>query len=208
MPRLNSRAQRSRSVCSRKKARPPSSRNSTSIKSRFRIPSFLIPPTRRPPKSRLSKNRLRPLPLLRLQVSRSLSTAARRHILAAAAGIPALVGDPISIEILPELTAHRGKLLSGSPQRGVPVHAATFIRRREIVLETQLTRKPGVLRLITVHEVFHFVWARLGNSARRTWAALLEAEAGARGELGESSSVKKTPECTRDYICESFCDTA
>lgn len=124
--------------------------------------------------------------------------------------MPVLVGDPVSIKILPRLTAHRGKLLSGSPQRGVPVHAATFIRRREIVLETELTRKLGVLRLITVHEIFHFVWARLGNSARRAWAALLEAEAAARarGELGESSSVKKSRECTGDYICESFCDTA
>jgi hypothetical protein len=94
--------------------------------------------------------------------------------------LPALVGDPISIRILPRLTAHRGKLLSGSPQRGVPVHAATFIRRREIVLETELTRKPGDLRLITVHEIFHFAWARLGNSSRRTWTELLEAEAAAR----------------------------
>jgi hypothetical protein len=90
------------------------------------------------------------------------------------------------------------------------VHAATFIRRREIVLETDLTRKPGDLGLITVHEIFHFVWARLGNPARRAWSALLETEAAAhaRGELGESSSLKKSPVCTRDYACESFCDTA
>jgi len=93
---------------------------------------------------------------------------------------------------------------------GTPVHAATFIRRREIILETQLTRKPSLLRLITVHEIFHFVWARLGNPARRSYTALLKAEAAARarGELGESSSVKKTPACTPDYVCESFCDTA
>jgi hypothetical protein len=124
--------------------------------------------------------------------------------------LPALVGAPVSIQILPHLTAHRGKLLSGSPQRGVPVHAATFLRRREIVLETQLTRNPGDLQLIVVHEIFHFAWARLGNSARRAWVALLEAEAAARacGELGESSSVNKSPECTPDYVCESFCDTA
>lgn len=128
----------------------------------------------------------------------------------AAAGLPALVGSPIVVAILPHLTAHRGKLLSGSLHRGVPVHAATFIRRRKIILETQLTRKPGLLRLITVHEIFHFVWARLPNSARRAYAALLLAEvlAHARGELGESSLLKKTPACTRDYICESFCDTA
>src|SRR5690242_8616292 len=152
----------------------------------------------------------RPLPLLRLRVGPSLSAAAHRHILAAAARLPILVGRPISIAALPHLTAHRGKLLSGSRHLGTPVHAATFIRRREIILETQLTRKPGLLRLITVHEIFHFVWARLGTPARRSNALLLKAEiaARARGELGESSSVKKTPECTPDYVCESFCDTA
>jgi hypothetical protein len=90
------------------------------------------------------------------------------------------------------------------------VHAATFIRSRKIVLETQLTRNPGALRLITVHEIFHFVWTRLGNTSRRSYAALLKAElaARARGELGESSILKKSPARTSDYICESFCDTA
>lgn len=162
------------------------------------------------PKSRRSKDRLRPLPLLRLQVDPSLSAPARRNIQTAATRLPPLVGRPISIAALPHLTAHRGKLLSGAPDTGIPVHAATFLRRREIILETQLTRKPGLLRLITVHEIFHFVWARLGNPSRRSYAALIKAEAAARarGELGESSLVKKSPACTADYICESFCDTA
>jgi hypothetical protein len=124
--------------------------------------------------------------------------------------MPALVGRPVAITILPHLTAYRGKLLSGSPHVGTPVHAATFIRRRKIVLESQLTRRPALLRLITVHEIFHFVWARLSNPARRSYAALIrtEAAAHARGELGESSSMKKSPACSSDYICESFCDTA
>ena len=92
----------------------------------------------------------------------------------------------------------------------MPVHAASFIRRREIVLETELLRKPD-LPLIFVHELFHFVWVRLGNAKRSSYAALLAKErmAHARGELGESSLVRKqiAPE-TRDYVCESFCDTA
>jgi len=70
-----------------------------------------------------------------------------------------------------------------------------------------------MLRLIAVHEIFHFVWARLGNTARREFAALLEAErAGrARGELGESSCHAKSllnEASWLDYVCEGFCDTA
>lgn len=91
------------------------------------------------------------------------------------------------------------------------MHAASFIRRREIVLETELLAKPE-LPLITVHEIFHFVWARLGNPARNSYALLLQEElrVKARGELGESSMVKKDAALsdTRDYVCESFCDTA
>jgi len=99
------------------------------------------------------------------------------------------------------------------------VHAATFIRQREIILETRLLSSPNMLRLILVHEIFHFVWCRLPNSARRDFAQLLthERKHHARGELGESSAVKKSSlppgsaeTCCqwRDYCCESFCDTA
>lgn len=100
------------------------------------------------------------------------------------------------------------------------MHAAAFIRNREVVLESDLLVEPRMLRLIFVHEMFHFVWARLGNGARREFADLLAAEfaARARGELGESASVAKdalTPgdrqrssRAWRNYACESFCDTA
>ena len=72
-------------------------------------------------------------------------------------------------------------------------------------------------RLILLHELFHFVWLRLGNSARRDFGSILrdERQRGARGELGESSEVKKqllschaSDSAWRDYVCESFCDTA
>lgn len=137
-----------------------------------------------------------------------------------ALGLPDLCGDPISVSVSARLTALRGKLLSGSPHLGTAVHAAAFIRRRRIVLENTLFRKSSSLRLILVHEIFHFVWARLSNAARREFAALLlrELKAAARGELGESAAAHKAKlaaQCGltsvskpwRDYVCESFCDT-
>ena len=121
-----------------------------------------------------------------------------------------MIGSPLFVSCLPLLTAHRGKLLSANPNRGTPVHAASFIRRREIVLESELVNKAD-LPLILVHEIFHFAWVRLGNRKRAGYAALLaeERRGKARGELGESSMVRKQAGAdTRDYICESFCDTA
>ncbi len=146
---------------------------------------------------------------LQLRLSRSLSASARQKILQATRGLPALTGSPICVRVLPLLTAHRGKLLSGVRDRGTPVHAASFIRKREIVLESELLGK-AALPAITVHEIFHFVWARLGNPKRSEYGAILalERENRARGELGESSAVHKDSGPWRDYVCESFCDTA
>lgn len=135
-------------------------------------------------------------------------------------GLPLKAGRPVQVAFLPELTAHRGKLLSRA-DRGTPVYAATYIRRRRMVLETSLLADPAALRFIFVHELFHFVWVRLSNRTRDEYSELLTRELArnARGELGESSLVKKAeirrqPECLpssalwRDYICESFCDSA
>lgn len=95
------------------------------------------------------------------------------------------------------------------------MYAASFIRQRRIVLETALLSSPKTLQFIFIHEVFHFAWVRLGNAARREYSRLLtnELQHRARGELGESSAVKKAelrfqPELWRDYLCESFCDSA
>jgi hypothetical protein len=161
----------------------------------------------------------RHLPLqVNLRLSHSFSSAARGQILAITSGLPPLAGSPIDVQVLPKLTAHRGKLFSDVASSGIPVHAASFIRRREIVLEAELLRKQRTLRLITVHEIFHFVWARLGNHDRAEYSELLRIEAsrGARGELGESSDRQKNLLRTGDsdtaawkfYVCESFCDTA
>ncbi len=102
----------------------------------------------------------------------------------------------------------------------MPVHAASFIRRREIYLETQLLARRRKLRMIVAHEVFHFVWVRLGNRLRAEYMGIVRAElaAGAKGEVGESAEgwkadvVEQGDGCKdgalRNYVCESFCDTA
>jgi hypothetical protein len=103
---------------------------------------------------------------------------------------------------------------------GNPAHAATFIRRREIVLDPRLKSRPREHRRILLHEYFHFAWVRLGNPRRRAWEAYLESEwnSGGRGEAGWSAEWRKQNLSTgdvaqrsrrwREYCCESFCDTA
>lgn len=78
------------------------------------------------------------------------------------------------------------------------------------MLETALLEQPRKLRLILIHEIFHFVWTRLGNALRRSFAGILERErqGSARGELGESAGTKKASDSWKVYVCESFCDTA
>jgi hypothetical protein len=102
----------------------------------------------------------------------------------------------------------------------MPVHAGSFLRQRRITLDSALLRNRRELARILVHELFHFVWLRLGNEKRREWGEFLRTELkeGVRGELGWSAGLRKdalSPRdwrlCTRrwrDYTCESFCDTA
>ncbi len=68
--------------------------------------------------------------------------------------------------------------------------------------------RPKKLKLILTHEIFHFVWAHLGNRRRAEYSALIANElvARARGELGESAAEAKHGDL-KNYICESFCDT-
>ena len=91
--------------------------------------------------------------------------------------------------------------------------AGSFLRKREIVLDSALLGDADERARILVHELFHFVWLRLGNADRASWGAVLEIERGsrARGELGWSSQWRKQAlpgGLWRDYVCESFCDTA
>jgi len=118
-------------------------------------------------------------------------------------------GEPITVQLVSGLDARLGK----------QVHAGSNIRRREMLLERELLRNRGELARILVHELLHFVWARLGNARRAAWERLLDAEisAGARGELGWSAEVRKKQLTAadrltrsrrwREYVCESFCDT-
>lgn len=135
-------------------------------------------------------------------------------------GLPPISGNPISLKFQPVLTAHRGKLLSGIAETGTPVHAASFLRERRIVLDEALCDSDSRLQLILTHEIAHFLWWRLGNRRRREFTALLVRERihCARGELGESAevakeSLKRSQESLNTqrgkyYVCESFCDTA
>jgi hypothetical protein len=103
---------------------------------------------------------------------------------------------------------------------GHPAHAATWIRRRLIVLDKTLKTPSPEKARVMVHELFHFVWVRLGNPRRKDWEKLLRAEweSKARGEAGWSAEWRKrelgpkdlderSPHW-REYCCESFCDTA
>jgi len=125
----------------------------------------------------------------------------------------------VKIEFLGEPRNHGGRLVSGG-SRGQEVHAASFLRTGRVVLDEALLKNPPELIRIFTHELFHFAWVRLGNPARRQWEELLKAElqARARGELGWSAESRKlrlrpadAPRRTplwRQYISESFCDTA
>jgi hypothetical protein len=143
--------------------------------------------------------------------SRSIKAIERR--------LAALEGRSVALRFVPALTADRRRLYSNRPC-GQPVYAGSFIRRRQIVLDQELERQPRELARILVHELFHFAWVRLGNPARRSYEALVREEWNkrARGELGWSAESRKRvllkgslhtdSSSWRDYLCESFCDSA
>lgn len=143
--------------------------------------------------------------------SRSIKAVERR--------LAALEGRSVRLRFLPALTADCRRLYSNRPH-GQPVYAGSFIRKRQIVLDRELERQPRELARILVHELFHFVWARLGNPARRSYEELVleEWKQRARGELGWSAESRKRELSNqwrrtaslqwRAYLCESFCDTA
>ena len=126
-----------------------------------------------------------------------------------------LTGETIYITVRQDLRVDRGRIYTG---RGTHVHAATFIRERRIVLDADLLRSDVELRRILIHELFHFVWVRLGNPLRRSFEELLSTQQKEKGELGWSAEYRKLdlePRDIRDrsrrwreYCCEAFCDTA
>lgn len=119
--------------------------------------------------------------------------------------LPSLAGAPIRIQSARGLRDRYG-----------PVHAGSFLRERRIAFDCTRVEFPRIF----VHEVFHFVWVRLGNPARRSFEQLVAAELamGVAGELGWSAEWRKLELAAadirlrtgrwREYCCESFCDTA
>lgn len=128
-------------------------------------------------------------------------------------------GRPIHVSFRGQLSVCSGKLYSKS-ERGKAVHAASFLNRRRIVLDSELLADPAELRRILIHELFHFVWRRLGNPLRREWELRMQAEfsGGVRGDLGwsaecckqslQGNDAKNRTRAWRHYLAESFCDTA
>lgn len=133
---------------------------------------------------------------------RSFRTARWKPVVAR---LPELEGEPILILRVTGLRDERGA-----------AHAGSFLRQRRIAFDCSQSEFGRVL----VHEVFHFVWLRLGNPRRRSFENLLRLELaeGARGELGWSADSRKQElraadirsrtRRWREYCCESFCDSA
>jgi len=119
--------------------------------------------------------------------------------------LPEIAGHPIRLQRIPGLRDRRG-----------PVHAAAFLRERRIAFDCS----PAEFPRIFIHELFHFVWLHAGNPRRWSYERVVRGEfrSGARGELGWSAEwrkaalragdVRRRSRRWREYICESFCDTA
>jgi hypothetical protein len=128
-----------------------------------------------------------------------------RQVRALLRRLPPISGAPVRIQ-----SAH-----ALGDRRGV-VHAGAFVRERRMAFHCSRAEFPRIF----VHELFHFIWARLGNPARRSYEDLVRGEwrMGARGELGWSAEWRKLALAAgdfqsrsrrwREYCCESFCDTA
>jgi len=156
-------------------------------------------------------------PILRLSRNHRSSS---RFIKALEKRLPSLQGPSVKVGFLPALTAGARKLYSNR-KFGEPVYAATYIRKRKIVLDQELARSPRELARILTHELFHFAWVRLSNQSRDSYEVLVREEwkRHTRGELGWSAESRKMalsrtpraihrPKPWREYLCESFCDTA
>ena len=141
-----------------------------------------------------------------LQIRDELASASKTKLLRAVQRrLPAMTGGSIRLHSV-----------AGLRDRSGPVHAGSFLRERRIAFNCTNAEFPRIL----VHELFHFVWLRLGNPRRRLWEEQLRGEirSGTSGELGWSAEWRKADLTARDarsrtrswrlYCCESFCDTA
>ncbi len=149
---------------------------------------------------------------------RSLTPAERRRVDQILARLP-YFRPKLHIGAGRGLAERRHKLLVGVDEEDSHMHAAAFLVRRHIVIDQDLFRRRDLARIL-YHEVFHFVWARLGNPLRLSYEHLVRREwkESARGELGWSAEqrklslaaadVRRRTRRWADYVCESFCDSA
>ena len=129
----------------------------------------------------------------------------RKHLRVVLRRLPPISGAPVRIQNARGLGGRRGA-----------VHAGTFVGERRMAFDCSREEFPRIF----VHELFHFIWVRLGNPTRHSYERLAKSEwnAGARGELGWSAEwrkraltagdVRRRSRRWREYCCESFCDTA
>lgn len=128
-------------------------------------------------------------------------------------------GAPILIEFRPSLRAVGRQLRCGG-ERGTEVHAGSFLKERRIVLDSALRQNKAECDRILAHEIFHFVWWKLGRNHRahyEDWIAR-EIREGVPGEMGWSAEWRKAKlrmsdrvqqsRRWREYLSESFCDSA
>ena len=135
---------------------------------------------------------------------------------------------PLKLAVAEELRVGRSQVWINEIPEGLAagpedlLHAASFIPERYLVLNRRLFARRVELGRILYHELSHFVWTRLGNPKRKSYEALVRADfrERKRGELGYSSEwrkrelreagkgVPRNSKYWREYICESFCDTA
>jgi hypothetical protein len=123
--------------------------------------------------------------------------------------LPPLYGEPVQVEFR-----------TGLRDRRHEIHAGSFLRERRVAVDRALAHDPREFGRILVHELFHFAWVKLGNPSRRSYEELVagEVRSGIRGELGwsaewrkaalPSSEMESRGRRWREYVCESFCDTA
>ncbi len=149
---------------------------------------------------------------------RPLTPPERKQVDALLARLPYL-RPKLRIRVGRGLAEKRRKLLVGVDEEDSRMHAAAFLVRRHIVIDQKLFRRRDLARIL-YHEIFHFVWARLGNPLRLSYEHLLGREwrERARGELGWSAEqrklslaaadVRRRTRLWADYVCESFCDSA
>ena len=170
--------------------------------------------------------------IMRMELSPRMTRDEQRALVYWVGRLPSGFGErlpQVKLAAADELWLAQGRVVVNQAPEGQAVgpqdrlHAASFIPERYLVLNRRLFRQRVELGRILYHELCHFLWPRLGNPLRKQYEELVREEfrGGVRGELGYSSEWRKAKlraggaripiprqGLWREYICESFCDTA